>query len=178
MTFQTSGRGVVDRMTIGAGGAVMVETASFATRVGVVKVRIPIARGMALHTICAELPDMGGRLGMAGNTISRRVYKDVIDMAPGAGHANVCAGQWEGSGVPKLIMRKMKRVDECQRGVRTAVIRVTGPARTAHPALQQRSVQGLWIKLLGSNVGMAFHAQGRHPRGAPEGRMTGWALCG
>ena len=69
----------------------MAETTSPATRVRMVKVCIPIAGGMTLDAICAELPDMRGRLEVAGNTISRRVNEDVIDMAPGTGHANMRA---------------------------------------------------------------------------------------
>ena len=78
-------------MAIGAGGTMMAETTSFSTRVRVGKIRIPIAGGMTLDAICAEMPDMRGRLEVAGNTISRRVNEDVIDMAPGTGHANMRA---------------------------------------------------------------------------------------
>jgi hypothetical protein len=34
-------------------------------------------------------------------------------------------------------MRKMGRIDEGHGGIRTAVIRVTAPARTVHSALDQ-----------------------------------------
>ena len=34
-------------------------------------------------------------------------------------------------------------------------------------------MQGLWIQLLGNNIGMAIQAEIRHPRTTPEGRMTG-----
>jgi hypothetical protein len=72
-------------------------------------------------------------------------------------------------------MREMRRVDESQRSSRTAVVRVTVPARTTHSALDQGTVQGRWIGLLGSNIGMAIYAQASHVRRAPEGRMAGGA---
>jgi hypothetical protein len=167
------GSGVIDGMAIGAGGAMMIKAVYPAARVGMDKVRIPIAGGMALDTIGTELADMRGWLGVAGSAIPRGIVEDVIRMAAGAGHANMRAGQQEGGGVAKIRMRKMGRIDEGQRGICTAVIRVTGPARTAHSARQQRSVQGLRIKLLGGNVGMAFHTQGGHPGRIPERRMAG-----
>jgi hypothetical protein len=160
-------------MAIGAGGTMMAETTSFSTRVRVGKIRIPIAGGMTLDTIGAELVEMGGWLGVAGKTVARGVVENVIRMAAGADQANMCAGQREGGGVAKFSMGKMGRIHESQRGNCTAVIGVTGPAGTAHSARQQRSVQGLRIKLLGGNVSMALHAQGRHPRRIPERRMTG-----
>jgi len=104
MAFCAGGSGVINGMAIGAGGTMMAETTSLSTRVRVGKIRIPIAGGMTLDTIGTELPDMGGRLGVAGNTVTGGIYEDVIGMAAGAGQANMCAGQWEGGGVTKFIM--------------------------------------------------------------------------
>jgi hypothetical protein len=91
-------------MAIGAGGTMMAETTSFSTRVRVGKIRIPIAGGMTLDTIGAELVEMGGWLGVAGKTVARGVVENGIRMAARAGQAKMCAGQREGGGVAKLIM--------------------------------------------------------------------------
>ena len=136
------------------------EAAAPAAGLRVVKVGIPVAGGMTLGAGAVELPDMGGRLGVAGSAVGRRAGEDIIHVALGTGHANMCASQGEGGRGAQFIMRKMGRVDESQRSSRTAVIRVAAPARTAHSALDERAVQSLRIGLLGSNVGMAIYAQG------------------
>jgi hypothetical protein len=81
-------------MAVGAGGAMMTEAATPAAGVGVVKIRVPIDRGMALGAVCAEgLIGMIRGLGVAGDAVGRRAGEDIIGMAPGTGQGNMCAGQ-------------------------------------------------------------------------------------
>jgi hypothetical protein len=89
---------------------------------------IPIARGMALGAGCAELSDVGGRIGVTGNTVGWGAFENIIHMALGASHFNVRPSQWERNGESKFIMRKINRVNEGQRSIRAAVIRMTDPA--------------------------------------------------
>ena len=97
MAFRTDRGRVIDRVAIGARGAMMAEAASPAAGVGVVKIRIPIDRGMALGTIGAEeLPGMRGWLGVAGNAVGWRASEDIIGVTAGACQANVRAGQRKG----------------------------------------------------------------------------------
>lgn len=136
----------------------MGEAAAPAAGLRMVKVGIPVAGGMALGAGAVELPDMGGRLGVARSAGGRRAGEDIIYVALGTGHVNMCAGQREGDWGTQVVMREMSRVDESQRSSRTAVIRVAAPARTAHSALDERTVKSRRIGLLGSNVSMTIYA--------------------
>jgi len=173
VAFRAGGAGIVDRVAVGAGGAVMREAAAPAAGLRMVKVGIPVAGAMALRAGAVELPDMRGRLGVAGSAGGRRAGEDIIHVAFDAGHANMCARQWEGDRRAEIGMREMRRVDESQCSRRTAVIRVTAPARTAHSALDERTVQSCRIGLLGGYVAMTIYAQSCHACRAPEGRMAG-----
>ena len=97
MAFRAGGGGIVDGMAIGAGGAMVTEATAPATCLRVVKVGIPVTRGMTLGAGTAELPDMGGRFGVAGSTIGRCACEDIVHMALGTGQADMCTSQWEGS---------------------------------------------------------------------------------
>jgi hypothetical protein len=173
VAFGAGGAGIVDRMAIGAGSAMVGEAAAPAADLRMVKVGIPVAGGVALGTSAVELPDMGGRFGVAGSAGGRRAGEDIVHMALGTGYVNMCACQWEGDRGTQVRMREMRRVDESQRSSCTAVIRVAAPARTAHSALDERTVQSRRIGLLGSNVGMTIYAQSCHARCAPERSMAG-----
>ncbi len=105
-----------------------------------VKIGIPVIGGVALRTGAVELPDMGGRLGVAGSAGGRCAGENIIHVALGTGHVNMCTRQWEGDRVTQVRMREMRRVNESQRSSCTAVIRVAAPARTAHSALDERTV--------------------------------------
>ena len=97
MAFRTDGGRVIDRVAIGACGAMMAEAASPAAGVGVGKIGIPIDRGMALGAIDSEeLPGMRGWFGVAGNAVGWRAGEDIIGVTSGACQANVCAGQRKG----------------------------------------------------------------------------------
>ena len=97
MAFRTGGRRVIHRVAVGACGAMVVEAASPAAGVGVVKIRIPIDRGMALGTIGAEkLPGMGGWLGVAGQAVRGCAGEDIIGVAPGASQTHMRPGQRKG----------------------------------------------------------------------------------
>jgi hypothetical protein len=137
VAFRAGGSGIIDRMTIGTGGAMMIKATAPPARFGMVKVCIPVAGGMTLGAGTVELPDMGSWLGVAGSTGGRSACEDIIHVAPGTSQANMGASQWKGGRRAQFIMRKMGRIDEGHGGIRPAVIRVTAPARTVHSALDQ-----------------------------------------
>ena len=136
VAFRTGGSGVVDRMTIGAGGAMMIEAVYPAACVGVIKGGIPIARIMTLGAGCAELSGVGGWLWVAGSAVGWCAFENIIHMTLGTSHSFMRADQWERNREPKFIVRKINRVNKGQRSIRTAVIRMTAPARTAYSALK------------------------------------------
>jgi hypothetical protein len=123
-------------MAIDAGGALVMEAVNPATGIGVFESRIPIGGGMTLCAGRSELTGMRRRLGMAGNTIGWRAFENVICVTPGASQSAMGAGQREWDRKAKFIVWKMSRIDDCSCSSRSAVIRVTGPARTAYPALK------------------------------------------
>ena len=137
MAFRTGGSGVVDRMAISTGGATMINTVHSAARIGMDKGGIPIARGMTLGAGCAKLSGVRRWLGVTGNTVGWGAFENIIHMALGTSQANMRASQWERNREPKFVVRKMNRVNKCQRSIRAAVIRMTSPARTAYSALKQ-----------------------------------------
>ena len=96
VAFQAGESGIIDGVAIGAGGAMMREAAAPSASLRMVKVGVPVAGGMALRAGPVELPDMGGRLGVAGSAGGRRAGEDIIHVAFGAGYANMCARQREG----------------------------------------------------------------------------------
>ena len=132
MAFRTSSSSVVGRMAIGAGGAMMIEAVYPATCVWVIKGGIPIARIVTLGAGGAKLPGMGGWFRVTGSTVDGGAFENIIHMALDTSHCFMRASQRE----PEVIVRKINRVNESQRGIRTAVIRVAGPARTAYSALK------------------------------------------
>jgi hypothetical protein len=136
MAFRTGGSGVVDRMAIGAGGTAMVETVYVAACIRVIKGGIPIARGMTLGAGYAELSGVGGWLWVAGSAVGWCTFENIIHMTLGTSHSFMRAGQWERNRETKFIVRKINRVNKGQRSIRTAVIRMTAPARTAYSALK------------------------------------------
>jgi len=90
-------------------------------------------------------------VGVPAKTFSRGIWRrPLLICAPVNG---------KGTGRAQVGMREMRRVDEGQRSRRTAVVRVTAPARTAHfrPGSGNRAVLPDWIAAAVISVWQFIH---------------------
>jgi len=128
MAFRTGANIVAVRVAIGASGMTMIEAVHPATCVRMLKLGIPIARGMTLGAGCAELSGVGSRLGVTGSAVGWSAFENIIHVAFDTSHTFMRASQWERNREPKFIVRKINRINNCQRSIRAVMIWMSGPA--------------------------------------------------